>query len=87
MRELGYAARNSGLLEGMAGVAVPVCDRDGRAVAALSVGTISARLSPERLPTVVEMLKREALTISPKINPFDPTLRRPVSSLTALQPN
>ncbi|MDD5335560.1 MAG: IclR family transcriptional regulator [Rhodoferax sp.] len=87
VRELGYAGRNTGLLEGMAGVAVPVCDHDGRAVAALSVGTISARLSPERLPTVVEMLKREAQGISPKINPFDPTLRRPVSSLTALQPN
>lgn len=87
VRELGYAGRNTGLLEGMAGVAVPVCDREGRAVAALSVGTISARLSPERLPTVVELLKREAQTISPKINPFDPTLRRPVQSLAALLPN
>ena len=87
VRELGYAARNTGLLEGMAGVAVPVCGRDGHAVAALSVGTIAARLSPERLPTVVELLKREAKSISPKINPFDPTLRRPVQSLAALSPN
>ena len=87
VRELGFAARNTGLLEGMAGVAVPVCDRDGRAVAALSVGTISGRLGPERLPTVVEFLKREAQTIGPKINPFDPTLRRPVQSLAALLPN
>ena len=87
VRARGYAAPNTGLLEGMAGVAVPVCDHQGRAVAALSVGTISARLSPDRLPTVVELLKREALAISPKINPFDPTLRRPVLSLTALSPN
>ena len=87
VRELGYAARNTGLLEGMAGVAVPVCDQEGRAVAALSVGTISARLGPERLPTAVTLLKREAQAISPKINPFDPTLRRPVSSLTAIAPN
>ena len=87
VRELGFAARNTGLLEGMAGVAVPVCDREGRAVAALSVGTISGRLGPERLPTVVELLKREAHTIGPKINPFDPTLRRPVQSLAALLPN
>lgn len=87
VRELGYAGRNTGLLEGMAGVAVPVCDREGRAVAALSVGTIAARLSPERLPTVVALLKREAQAISPKINPFDPTLRRPVQSLAALLPN
>ncbi len=87
VRGLGFAARNTGLLEGMAGVAVPICDRQGRAVAALSVGTISARLNPERLPTVVEMLKREAQSISHKINPFDPTLRRPVSSLAAMLPN
>lgn len=87
VREQGFAGRNTGLLEGMAGVAVPVCDRDGRAVAALSVGTVSGRLGPERLPTVVELLKREAQAIGPKINAFDPTLRRPAQSLAALLPN
>lgn len=81
VRQLGYAGRNTGLLEGMAGVAVPVIDRDGRPVAALSVGTISSRLSPDRLPTVVELLKREATAIGAKINPFDATLRRPAQSL------
>lgn len=87
VRELGFAGKNTGLLEGMAGVAVPILDRDGRAVAALSVGTISARLSEDRLPTVVALLQREAESISRKINPFDSTLRRPVSSLAALSPN
>lgn len=77
VRRLGYAARNTGVLPGMAGLAVPILDRDGRAVAALSVATISDRLNPERMPTVVEMLKREALAISARINPFDPLLRRP----------
>jgi len=81
VRQLGYAGRNSGLLEGMAGVAVPVVDCAGRPVAALSVGTISSRLSPDRLPTVVELLKREATAIGGKINPFDATLRRPAQSL------
>jgi DNA-binding IclR family transcriptional regulator len=81
VRQLGYAGRNTGLLEGMAGVAVPVIDRDGRPVAALSVGTISSRLSADRLPTVVELLKREAAAIGAKINPFDATLRRPAQSL------
>ena len=55
--------------------------------AASGKGTIAARLNPERLPTVVALLKREAQAISPKINPFDPTLRRPVQSLAALSPN
>lgn len=82
VRRLGYASRDSGLVEGMAGVGVPVLDSEGRAVAALSVGTISSRLNADRLPTVVELLKREAASIGPKINPFDVTLRRPRQSLS-----
>jgi hypothetical protein len=54
-------------------------------VAALSVGTISARLNDDRLPTVVELLKREAAAIGPKINPFDATLRRPAQSLSSVR--
>lgn len=84
VRQLGYAGRNTGLLEGMAGVAVPICDSEGRAVAALSVGTIADRLNAERMPTVVELLKREAASISRKIHPFDASLRRPAQSLTGL---
>lgn len=82
VRQLGYAGRNTGLLEGMAGVAVPICDREGRAVAALSVGTIADRLNADRMPTVVALLKREAANISPQIHPFDTSLRRPSQSLT-----
>lgn len=85
VRQTGYAGHNTGLLEGMAGVAVPILDREGRAVAALSVGTIATRLSPDRLPTVVELLKREAKAIGPKINPFDVTLWRPAQSLSSRQ--
>jgi DNA-binding IclR family transcriptional regulator len=83
VRQTGYAGRNTGLLEGMAGVAVPVLDREGRAVAALSVGTISDRLNADRMPTVVELLKREAAAIGPQIHPFDPSLRRPAQSLAS----
>ncbi|WP_394790550.1 IclR family transcriptional regulator [Rhodoferax sp.] len=83
VRQLGYAGRSTGLLEGMAGLAVPICDREGRAVAALSVGTISDRLNADRMPTVVELLKREAAALSPKIHPFDATLRRPSQSLAS----
>jgi DNA-binding IclR family transcriptional regulator len=77
VRRQGYAARNTGVLPGMAGLAVPILDREGRAVAALSVATISDRLNADRLPTVVELLKREAAATGLKINPFDPLLRRP----------
>jgi DNA-binding IclR family transcriptional regulator len=77
VRALGYAAQNNGLIEGMAGVAVPIFDCNGRAVAALSVGTLAGRLNEDRLPTIVELLNREAKLLSQRINPFDPTLRRP----------
>ncbi|KPB87037.1 IclR family transcriptional regulator [Pseudomonas syringae group genomosp. 3] len=76
VRRLGYAGRNTGALPGMAGLAVPILDRNGRAVAALSVATITDRLGSDRLMTVVELLKREATAIGAKINPFDPLLRR-----------
>lgn len=85
VRQLGYAGRNTGLLEGMAGVAVPILDHTGRAIGALSVGTIASRLSEDRLPTVVDLLRREAAAIGPRVNPFDPTLRRPAQSLSPIE--
>jgi DNA-binding IclR family transcriptional regulator len=81
VRTLGYASRSTGLLPGMAGMAVPIFDSEGKAVAALSMGTIAERLNPERLPIVVDILKREAAAISRQVNPFDPVLRRPAASL------
>ena len=78
----GYTAKNSGLLEGMAGLAVPVFDRNGLVVAALSIGTHTARLNEERLPVVRDMLLREAKLLSSQINPFDPTMRHPMHALS-----
>ncbi|WP_395703386.1 IclR family transcriptional regulator [Aquabacterium sp.] len=77
----GYANTNSGLIEGMAGVAVPVFDSNGQVVAALSIGTLTARLEGERLPVVVDLLQREARALAAQINPFDRALRRPADSL------
>lgn len=77
VREVGYASRSTGLLPGMSGVAVPILDQQGHAVAALSVGTISERLNEDRLPVVVDILKREATVVGRLLNPFDPVLRRP----------
>lgn len=86
VRAQGYSGQNNGLIDGMAGVAVPIFDGNGRPVAALSVGTLAGRLNEDRLPTVVELLKREAKLLSAKINPFDPTLRRPTQNFAALSP-
>lgn len=42
------------------------------------VGTIA-----DRMPTVVELIKRETSAVGSKINPFDATLRRPAQSLSS----
>jgi DNA-binding IclR family transcriptional regulator len=87
VRQLGYAGRNSGVLDGMAGVAVPILDRTGVAVAALSVGTLAARLGNDRLPMVVELLRRQAQALGPQTNPFDVALRRPMHGLSRVMTN
>ncbi|MEG0921896.1 MAG: IclR family transcriptional regulator [Comamonas sp.] len=82
----GYSAKTAGLLEGMAGIAVPVFDCNQNVVAALSIGTHTARLSEERLPIVRDVLQREARELSRQISPFDPTLRHPMYGLSANTP-
>ncbi len=81
IREHGYCNRMLGLNEGMAGLAVPILDRNGHAVAALSVGTLVDRLNAERSPIVAALLQREAAALTPRINPFDVALRRPAQIL------
>ncbi|AGK48895.1 bacterial transcriptional regulator family protein [Burkholderia thailandensis MSMB121] len=81
VRQLGYAGRNSGVLDGMAGVAVPILDRTGYPVGALSVGTLASRLGDDRLPMVVELLRRQTDAIGPRTNPFDAALRWPMHGL------
>ena len=43
-----WASLNTGLIPGMAGVGVPILDAEGRAVAALSIGTLAERLEGDR---------------------------------------
>ncbi|XOC80494.1 IclR family transcriptional regulator [Microvirga sp. M2] len=81
VRRTGFASLNTGLIPGMAGVGVPILDTEGRAVAALSIGTLSNRLEGDRLPLVVALLQKEAREIGRQLNPFDPTLRYPARSL------
>jgi len=81
VRKTGWASINTGLIPGMAGVGVPILDAGGRAVAALSIGTLAERLRDDRLPVVASLLQKEALALARHLNPFDPTLRYPARSL------
>jgi DNA-binding IclR family transcriptional regulator len=80
-REQGWVNLNTGIIPGMAGLGVPVFDAEGRAVAALSIGTLAERLSAERLPNVVRILQVEAAALGARLNPFDASLRYPSRSL------
>jgi DNA-binding IclR family transcriptional regulator len=82
-RQQGWVNLNTGLIPGMAGLGVPVCDAEGRAVAALSIGTLAERLKDDRLPNVVQLLQTEAAALGKKLNPFDPALRYPARSLSS----
>ena len=80
----GWVNYSTGLIPGMAGLGVPVLDAQGRAVAALSVGTLAERLNADRLPHVVKILQTEAQALAAKLNPFDAALRYPSRSLSAI---
>ena len=59
-------------------------DIGGRVALGVSQGSLafpSSRLNTDRLPTVVELLKRKARAVGALVNPFNPTLRRPAQSL------
>ena len=76
VRKVGHAGGATGLIPGMGGLGVPILDREGRAVAALSVGSTEDRLTPERRTVIAHLLKQEAAGIAARFNPFDPVLRR-----------
>ncbi len=76
VRRDGYCGGWSGLIPGMAGLGVPILNAQGRSVAALTIGTTTDRLTPERRDVIAEMLRHEAAQIGRRLNPFDPSLRR-----------
>lgn len=76
--EMGYVVnRATGVFPGTMGLSVPIKDRNGQTVAALSIAAPSERLDAERLPLVVQSMQREARIVGEQIVPFDPALRRP----------
>ncbi|MCW2681277.1 MAG: Transcriptional regulator, IclR [Frankiales bacterium] len=64
VREQGYEINLEDVTIGFCSVGAPVLNRDGGAVAAVSLGGIRERFSPERLPTLVEAVVRTAQQIS-----------------------
>ncbi|WP_246526174.1 IclR family transcriptional regulator [Plastoroseomonas hellenica] len=76
VRRAGHCGRAFGIIPGQTGLAVPILDREGRAVAALSIGSTIEHLTAERSGIIATLMKAEAAAVAAQINPFDPVLRR-----------
>jgi len=79
----GYVLNTGpGKLTGIGGIAVAFTDTTGYPVGAIGLSVLTERLTSERLPFIVDILKHEAAAISSNLNPFDPALGSPHMALS-----
>lgn len=64
IRENGYALDREEIEEGLFCVAVPILSQDGHAIASISMAGPTIRMTQDRLPILIEDLKRCSLEIS-----------------------
>lgn len=76
IREQGYAFDHGRLVEGISAIAVPILPRGRDVVGSLAINMTSARLQPERLPQLINLLQREVKAIEESINPLDLAIKR-----------
>ena len=76
IREKGYAFDHGRLVEGISAVALPILPHGRDVVGSLAINMTSARLQPERLPSLVDLLQREVKIIEESINPLDLAVKR-----------
>ncbi|HVZ54007.1 MAG TPA: IclR family transcriptional regulator [Pseudolabrys sp.] len=64
VRQQGYALNVNELVDGLAGIAVPVRDSTGRVIAALGATLLSAQVSQKRVKEIVDKLRAASALIS-----------------------
>jgi len=74
VREQGYALDDGELFEDLRCVAVPICDADGRTIAALSASAPAARMPQHSIAGIAAELNRHAGEIGRKLYPAPPVL-------------
>ncbi|HWK43826.1 MAG TPA: IclR family transcriptional regulator [Stellaceae bacterium] len=70
VRARGYALDYGGIIQGVAGIAVPLRAPGLGVVASLGLGMLTSQLDDERVHSLVDRLKREAVRIEAEINPL-----------------
>jgi DNA-binding IclR family transcriptional regulator len=70
IRKRGYAIDQGDLVAGIASIAVPILPSGRDAIASIALNLTSPRLTPKRVPELVELLTREVRDIEVQLNPL-----------------
>lgn len=70
IRSQGYAIDQGELVAGISSIAVPILPPGRDAIASIAINLTSPRLSPERIPELVGLLKNEVQQIEVQLNPL-----------------
>jgi DNA-binding IclR family transcriptional regulator len=76
-RRRGFVFNDGRIVSAMTAVGVPVCDAEGRVLAALSIAAIRERMAGERLGELASLLRDEALELSTALANRPVSARRP----------
>jgi DNA-binding IclR family transcriptional regulator len=76
IRAQHYALDHGELVAGISALAVPILPRKRDAVASIAINMTSARLAPERLSALVELLRIQVARVEEMINPLEDTVGR-----------
>lgn len=71
IRRQGYAFDHGRLVQGISAIAMPILPRGRDVVGSIAINMTSARLSPDRLAEIIELLRTEIRDIESRINPLD----------------
>jgi DNA-binding IclR family transcriptional regulator len=79
IRAQHYALDHGELVAGISALAVPILPQKRDAVASIAINMTSARLAPERLNALLELLRTQVAGIEDAINPLEGTVGRVAS--------
>jgi DNA-binding IclR family transcriptional regulator len=68
-RSRGYSLVGGTILPGMSAFGVPILDRHGHAIAALSVAAIDSRMAEPRLSKIVRLVQSQAVAVASRLSP------------------
>lgn len=69
IRKQRFAADHGHLVEGISALAVPIIPRNGDIAGSIAINMTSARLSPDRLVTLLDLLQHEVRQIEQLVDP------------------